>query len=152
VADVPVDRHQRGLRPGEHEHLAGGAVACDRKRPGGDLLGAHKEEANDGWASPVKPRPIYLVLDTPGQATKFVSALTGVDIRSWASGPISVTGEFTARDLPPGSGYRLSLWLPDAASSLQDDPDYAIKLANVGIWDGTTGYNALSTNVVVQAP
>jgi hypothetical protein len=108
---------------------------------------------NDGWASPVKARPIYLVVDKPGQAAKLVAPLPAVDIRSWKSGAASIAAQpFTACDLPPGGGYRVSLWLPDPAASLQAEPDYAIQLANVGAWESATGYNVLAANITVKAP
>ena len=37
--------------------------------------------------------------------------------------------------------YTVSLWLPDDADSLRNDPRYAIQLANDGVWDATTGDN-----------
>jgi hypothetical protein len=39
--------------------------------------------------------------------------------------------------------YNLALWLPDEAETLQANPQYAVRFANEGIWDETTGYNIL---------
>jgi uncharacterized protein DUF4832 len=119
----------------------------------GQSCGFSADLWNDGWASPVKARPIYLVVDKPGQAAKLVAPLPAVDVRSWKSGAASIAAQsFTACDLPPGGGYRVSLWLPDPAPSLQGEPDYAIQLANVGAWESATGYNVLATNITVTAP
>jgi hypothetical protein len=46
-------------------------------------------------------------------------------------------------DAPDGK-YNLALWLPDESGFLQNDPRYAIRFANDGIWDNQTGYNILA--------
>jgi hypothetical protein len=53
--------------------------------------------------------------------------------------------------LHPGS-YDLLLNLPDPAKTLHARPEYAIRLANVGMWEAATGYNRLGIAVQVQAP
>ncbi|MFN3486541.1 MAG: DUF4832 domain-containing protein, partial [Planctomycetota bacterium] len=75
-----------------------------------------------------------------------------VDVRTWDGGGREAF--FTARlrvpaTVPPGR-YRLSLWFPDAALSLQYRPEYAIRLANAGLWDPASGYNVLTRNLVVD--
>ena len=45
--------------------------------------------------------------------------------------------------------YKLSLWMPDAASTLKNDPRYSIQMANDGVWNATAGDNKM-TNVVVS--
>jgi hypothetical protein len=49
----------------------------------------------------------------------------------------------------PGS-HRLSLWLPDEAEALTSDPDYAVRFANMDVWDAQTGENVL-TSVTIDA-
>jgi hypothetical protein len=43
--------------------------------------------------------------------------------------------------------YDLLLHLPDAAARLKGRPEYAIRLANAGAWEPTTGMNSLGTAV-----
>jgi hypothetical protein len=103
---------------------------------------------NSGFAPPLSPRPVYLVLDGPVRRMFKLPH----DPRSWAAGrahAIDIEAEVPA-DLPPGS-YRVSLWLPDASQALRADPRYAIRLANDGTWDSRTGFNRLPDFIVVRA-
>jgi Domain of unknown function (DUF4832)/Domain of unknown function (DUF4874) len=52
-------------------------------------------------------------------------------------------------DLAEGS-YSLYLNLPDTASRLKARKEYAVRLANVNIWDDATGYNNLKHTIVVS--
>ena len=47
-------------------------------------------------------------------------------------------------DLAPGD-YELALWLPDAAESLRERPEYAVRFANDGVFSETRGHNVLAT-------
>lgn len=109
-------------------------------RPGG-ALSFSVTLHNEGFAAPVNPRPVEVVLAGPAQ---YAVALEQTDARLWAPGQ-SVTIRATLRlpaDAPAGT-YRLALWLPDAASGLRDNPAYAVRFANEGVWDEATGYNVL---------
>ena len=52
--------------------------------------------------------------------------------------------------LAPGN-YTVHLWLPDGRSNLACNPAYLIRLANLGTWDATRGWNALNQTVEVSA-
>jgi len=96
---------------------------------------------NDGWAAPFNPRPVLVVLE--GDA-RYQVTLPSADPRRWAGGQdaaIDVRLQLPA-DIAAGS-YHLSLWLPDAAASLQGDSRYAIRLANDGVWRDADGSNRL---------
>ena len=121
-------------------------AASERVRPGGALQLAITIH-NGGWSVPYNARPVYVKLDD-------APALLSVDPRTWAPG---ADPTFTARlRIPaatsPGT-HRLALWLPDAAAALQPRAEYAIQLANAGVWDATRGDNALpSLSVDASAP
>lgn len=107
--------------------------------------------SNDGYASVVKTRSVYLVLDS-GFA-RYDIMLSNVDVRTWLSG--SVTLDQKTVTLPsemPSGTYALALWLPDAAADLQSRPEYSIRFANEGTWDADNGYNTLSRAVVITPP
>jgi uncharacterized protein DUF4832 len=104
---------------------------------------------NDGFAAPFQQRPVYVVLasDTRWHAARLAS----VDCRRWDGGAeIGLAANLRVpATLPPGA-YRLSLWMPDAALSLQYRPEYAIRFANVGTWNEASGYNVLTTDFRVD--
>jgi hypothetical protein len=50
----------------------------------------------------------------------------------------------------PKGVYDLFLSLPDAAASLAATPAYAIRLANTGVWEGSSGYNKLGATVTID--
>ena len=109
--------------------------------PGGVLpLGLAIE--NTGYAAPVNPRPVIIILDGPAT---YSAELPSIDMRKWLpaeEAQLSVRIQLPAS--APAGSYTLSLWLPDAASSLRDDPRYAVRLANQDTWDGATGRNRLA--------
>ncbi len=121
----------------------------DAVRPGG-ILEFSARVRNEGYAPPFNRRPVYLVL--AGDAVWHACRLGWVDVRTWDGGGRDAF--FTARlrvpaTVPPGR-YRLSLWFPDAALSLQYRPEYAIRLANAGLWDPASGYNVLTRDLRVD--
>jgi hypothetical protein len=46
--------------------------------------------------------------------------------------------------------YTAYLHLPDPSPRLRDDPRYAYRIANTGLWDGERGYNKLASGIVVE--
>lgn len=118
----------------------------------GDTVTVQLDMDNVGFGKVYNPRPIEIVLR---------NTATGVEHRlrvtADARGQLPLAGEsrtlqLSARvpaDLEAGS-YRVLLNLPDAAPNLADDARYSIRLANVGTWEASTGFNdlLLTTNVV----
>lgn len=101
---------------------------------------------NEGFAAPLLPRPVYLVLLKDGRR---VSWLLDVDPRRWEPGQHAIVARVALpQDLPAGR-YVLGLWLPDPSPRLRDDPRYAVRLANDGVWDQYTGINVLGEVTVV---
>lgn len=104
---------------------------------------------NDGYASIIKPRPIYLVFDNGKDSYNI--ELTNIDVRKWVSGP-AVISQQTVKlpvNMKPGK-YQLALWLPDASSNLQSRPEYAVRLANKEVWDSTKGFNVLTDKLIIK--
>ena len=71
--------------------------------------------------------------------------------RTWLPGkPIIVEADLQLPDdLAPGE-YKLYLSLPDPEPTLNDRPDYAIQLANPGLWDATTGRHDLNAALTIK--
>jgi hypothetical protein len=104
---------------------------------------------NDGYAGIVKKRPIYLVFDNG--INRYNIELTGIDVRTWVSGSVSLTGQTVtlSSNMAPGT-YKLGLWLPDASASLQSRPEYSVRFANSEVWDAIKGYNILNNTLTIR--
>jgi hypothetical protein len=118
-------------------------------RPGG-VLQVRLTLANEGYAAPFNPRPVFLTLDDG--TTQQRARLAAIDPRRFTPGAISV---ITARlripaSAKPGS-YKLALWMPDPAAGLQAIPEYSIRLANAGAWDAAKGLNLVTDTLTIDA-
>lgn len=104
--------------------------------------------SNDGYAGPVKPRPLYAVFDNG--TDRYDIPLDGVDVRSWLSGPVELPEQTVTlpADMKAGT-YRFALWLPDSADGLRQRPEYSVRFANTGVWDAEKGYNVLSSAITI---
>jgi len=106
---------------------------------------------NDGFAALFNPRPVKLVL--AGDGGRYVLELD-VDPRRWEAGDdhrVEATLQLPA-DMVAGD-YTLSLALPDRSETLADDPRYAIRFANVDVWEAAEGVNVLGViGVTDDAP
>ncbi|MEZ5290866.1 MAG: DUF4832 domain-containing protein [Vicinamibacterales bacterium] len=102
---------------------------------------------NVGYAAMFNARPVFAVLSNGTE--RYVTPLA-VDPRSWAAGESpTVNGSIALPPTMSPGTYRLALWLPDAYASLQNDPRYAVRFANTGTWDASTGENVIATGLVV---
>jgi len=103
---------------------------------------------NQGYAAMFNARPVFAVLRNG--SGRYIFSLNE-DPRTWAPGlaqNLSATLTLPT-DIPPGT-YTLALWLPDQALSLRDNPHYAVRFANLGVWDAIEGDNVISNNVTIQ--
>lgn len=119
----------------------------EQVRPGG-LLTLALSLVNRGFAAPVNPRPVYIVLQEPNST--FLTRLD-LDPRQWQPGDISFTLKLRLPSNIAEGSYRLALWLPDEAEALQSNPWYALRFANENTWDEKTGYNLLGSLTVDTA-
>ena len=116
----------------------------------GGKLSVNLSIRNTGFAPLYNERKAYIVLKS-GSNT-YPIALSS-DPRAWLpNGAVSTVNEqLTIPSSVPTGTYQLYLHLPDLYPSLASNPAYAIRLANTGLWDATTGMNALNASVVVTA-
>jgi len=124
------------------------AEVSDSIKPSG-IFNINMKIANNGFASPFNPRNLEMILRNKIDNRKF-RLLTEEDPRSWLSGDtanVSITGGIPA-DMPEGE-YDLLLFLADPEQSLHDNPSYAIRLANAGLWEDSTGFNSLNHTVII---
>ena len=130
------------------------ATADDTATAGGTLH-LSVTMANDGTARPVNPRSINLVMrEQQGGTVRVVDLLPllAQDARLALPAPGTETTWTLAVPVPtwPAGTYALSLALPDPKPSLAGSPDYAIRMANQGVWNATTGENDLGLTVTTH--
>jgi hypothetical protein len=104
---------------------------------------------NVGYAAMFNARPVFAVLS--GGNTRLVTPLTD-DPRTWAAGATHTLRALIPlpATIAPGT-YTLSLWLPDQNPSLGNDPRFAVRFANEGVWDAATGENVLARDITVSS-
>jgi Domain of unknown function (DUF4832)/Domain of unknown function (DUF4874) len=103
---------------------------------------------NDGFAAPMNPRQVVLVLHAG--ATRY-SATLDTDPRGWLPGMTSTfSGTLPIPAAAAPGTYSLSLWLPDSSPSLAMRPEYATRFANENCWDPATGFNTLTTALELE--
>lgn len=106
---------------------------------------------NDGWASPYNPRGLEVILRNQITGDEYYLSVTE-DPRMWMPGntkTINVVGGIPVT-ISPGK-YEVLLNLPDPTSKLYNRPEYSIRLANLNVWESTTGYNSLLASVSIDS-
>lgn len=103
---------------------------------------------NDGYTNPHLQRNVKVVLKNTSTLVEHTFTLT-TDIRLWASSQ-NITQDLDVSALAVGN-YNMYLYMPDSNASIEDDVNYAIRLANTGTWDAFTGYNSLNHTVAIAA-
>jgi Domain of unknown function (DUF4832)/Domain of unknown function (DUF4874) len=117
-------------------------------KPGG-ILQFSLHLRNSGYAAPFNARPLYVVLSSDG--AWHAARIDSTDVRRWDGGQdVWVNMKLRVPGTLAKGRYRLSLWLPDAALSLQYRSEYAIQLADAGTWDAASGYNRVTDSLSVD--
>jgi hypothetical protein len=105
---------------------------------------------NNGFASPYNARGAQLVLRAVTTGNE-VRIPLGQDVRWWAPGDeVSIAQTLSVPTGTPVGRYELFLHFPDASPTLASRPDYAIRLANRGVWEARTGYNRLDRQLLIR--
>ena len=104
---------------------------------------------NVGFARPSKYRDVYLVLKNNENDSIHSFSFDSTDIRKWETA-VNLDQVFDLSELPEGS-YTCYLNLPDSNETLSARPEYAIRFANEGVWESTSGYNQLNQTVAVRS-
>jgi hypothetical protein len=105
---------------------------------------------NVGYTSPVNARPVQLILRNTSDKKVYTLPLD-TDLRKWYPGQTTLeTNVLLSTASVPAGTYELLLGLPDAHASIAERPEYAIRLANTGVWEEQTGYNKLNHTLEVK--
>ena len=104
---------------------------------------------NVGCAPLYNERPAYIVLKNQNSVYSIPLAS---DPRRWLpNGVVTTIDEHITipEDIPNGT-YDLYLHMPDASPTIAADPRYAVRFANVDIWDAETGMNRLNATIQIS--
>ena len=108
---------------------------------------------NVGYAPLYNERPVYLVLKGAGNLSSLYTIPLQADPRRWLpNGAWSLIREQV--DIPQHvleGTYHLYLWMPDKYESIQNDPRYAVRFANLNVWNENTGYNDLGAEITITS-
>jgi Domain of unknown function (DUF4832)/Domain of unknown function (DUF4874) len=115
----------------------------------GGQLSVSIDLVNTGWASPYNPRDVVLTLVSEDGLTEYDIPLPD-DPRTWLpGGTINVSALVNVPVEAAAGNYQLLLSLPDPEATLADRPEYAIQLANPGLWDPATGRHDLGITIAI---
>lgn len=99
---------------------------------------------NEGYAAPFNKRGFRMVLRDLVDPMNIHVIDPPSDPRLWAGGDTTrLAFDFGLPVAIPSGLYEVFMHLPDPYPSLHDRPDYAIRLANMDVWEATTGLNRL---------
>jgi hypothetical protein len=111
----------------------------------GATMTVQVEMVNDGYAAPLRARPVQLVLRG---TQKTITVALPVNVLAMQPGQtVSVTAQVPAP--PTADSYDVMLALPDSSPALATNANYSIQLANPGVWDQANGWNNLSRSLTV---
>lgn len=111
----------------------------------GSTVRVRLQLSNDGWAAPLRNRPVQLLLTGPSGT---VQTPVRLDVRTIQPG--STTSVDVQLQLPSTPGtWALALALPDPTPALAGQPAYGVQLADAGLWDPVTGWNDMHRTVIV---
>ena len=120
----------------------------EQNAPGSDLT-VNLLVNNYGTACMYNPRLAILVLSPTDGGREYIVS-TGLDFRMVKPGkPTNMQTKLKLPENMPEGKYKLLLWLPDKDKKLQDNPKYAVQLANTTTWGELTGYNDLNITLNV---
>lgn len=115
----------------------------------GNTMNLEVQLSNVGFASLYNPRPVIAVL--ANASNRYEIPLPTIDPRRWEAGQnqtLNINAPI-ASTIVPGT-YTLGLWLPDASTTLKNRPEYAVRFANLNVWDPSSGVNIVTSNFVVN--
>jgi len=106
---------------------------------------------NNGWASPFNPRNLEIILRNSEGSDDFYWLKIDEDPRLWMPGDTAhVSIEAGIPDDMPIGSYDILLNFPDPAPALHNRSNYSIRLANLNVWEESTGFNSLLYTIIVD--
>lgn len=104
---------------------------------------------NGGFAPVYNPKNAFLIFRSTANGTVYKKKLA-FDVRLVTPNLNYELKESVSTSEIPAGTYELLLKIEDSSSKLSERADYAIRLANTGVWEATTGFNKLSQTVTIK--
>lgn len=123
------------------------AVITPEPKAGQDLT-VDLSIRNVGFAAPMNPRGVELVLVSAANPSEKKVYKQAVDPRYWQGGENRNVHLSAALPAGMSGNYELYLNLPDTCATLYNRPEFSIRLANENMWEAETGLNKLATITV----
>jgi hypothetical protein len=106
---------------------------------------------NTGYGKIYNARKFEMVLRNTSNASEYTLPIP-IDPRYWAPGSSqTLSVRLGIPKAVPFGNYELYVSFQDPAPRLYGIPEYAIRLANTGVWDGVKGYNSLKHTVKISS-
>lgn len=112
--------------------------------------------ANDGYASCYNKRGVEFIFRNVITGEKFAFPVDDKNIandpRYWFSGgtyTLTLSNVTLPQSMPSGD-YEILINLYDPHQNLRNVPEYSIRLANLNVWEASTGYNHLNKIISVN--
>ncbi len=102
---------------------------------------------NVGYSKVLFQKNVYIVLRD--NLNVDYKRLLSIDIRTLNKG--SNTFNFSIPNDVPDGTYDLFLHISDKNATLETIPAYSIQLANIGLWENTTGYHDLQQTITISS-
>ncbi len=105
--------------------------------------------SNTGFAAPYNPRQAELILVAEDHLAEYTTTLPD-DPRTWQPGnDIQINAPIHIPETVKPGNYRLFFVLPDPEPTLADRHEYAIRLANPGLWSAATGRHDMGITIQI---
>jgi len=120
----------------------------DEVKPSG-LLEVEFTIDNVGFGELFNPRDVEITLKN-NDTGEITTAPLQIDPRFWSGGTSNNVQAVLSipKDQAEGN-YTVGIKMPDKDDSLSDDVRYAVRFANNGVWDASTGINVLKTDLQI---
>ncbi len=116
-----------------------------------NTFGIEIKLTNDGFAAPFNPRNVEIILRHKTNGAAYKVKVANANPQQWYTGDIqTINFEAGIPSTIVHGNYEVFVNLLDPRTSLQNHPNYAIRLANENTWESTTGYNHLQHEIVVN--
>lgn len=116
----------------------------------GDTIMLEFSFLNSGFAAPTQNKDIRIYLEGDNENIFEVEYESdNDDIRYWLPGKIDLKGEVIIPESTEPGNYRIGISFTDQDSVLSSNPAYSIQLANLCLWESSTGINWLNQFVAL---